>query len=199
MATAPEREAMLAKARYLFNTQGYDRVTMRQLADELHMAVGNLTYYFPRKQQIVEELMDQSFAITRMDAPVTSLAQIHDMLSRMVDTLLWNSFFFLDETFANDIRNTEHHGYLRDKLLEGLQSLTEQGLFRSDFTPEIRETVLAMLLLTHVSWLRAQMRGHTPSQEVLRKAKAAFLDAHWVILTPYLTPRGLEELAKMQG
>lgn len=199
MATAPEREAMLATARYLFNTQGYDRVTMRQLADELHMAVGNLTYYFPRKQQIVEELMDQSFAITRMDAPVTSLAQIHDMLSRMLDTLLRNSFFFLDETFASDKRNSEHHGYLRDRLLEGLRNLTELGLFRSDFTPEIRETVLAMLLLTHVSWLRAQIRGHTPCQEALLKAKAAFLDAHWVILTPYLTPRGLEELAKMQG
>lgn len=47
MATAPERDAMLATARYLFNTQGYDRVSMRQLAEELHMAVGNLTYYFP--------------------------------------------------------------------------------------------------------------------------------------------------------
>ena len=35
--------------------------------------------------------------------------------------------------------------------------------------------------------------------EALQKAKAAFLRAHWVILTPYLTPRGLEELTKMQG
>ena len=64
------------------------------------MAVGNLTYYFPRKQQIVEELMDQSFALTRTDGPVTSLAQIDGMLSRMLDTLLRNSFFFLDEAFA---------------------------------------------------------------------------------------------------
>ena len=34
MATAPERDAMLATARYLFNTRGYDRVSMRQLAEE---------------------------------------------------------------------------------------------------------------------------------------------------------------------
>src|SRR5699024_3403131 len=105
MATAPERDAMLATARYLFNTRGYDRVSMRQLVEELHMAVGNLTYYFPRKQQIVEELMDQSFALTRTDGPVTSLAQIDGMLSRMLDTLLRNSFFFLDEAFAGDRRN----------------------------------------------------------------------------------------------
>ena len=163
------------------------------------MAVGNLTYYFPRKQQIVEELMDQSFALTRTDGPVTSLAQIDGMLSRMLDTLLRNSFFFLDEAFAGDRRNKEHHGYLRGRLLEGLENLTALGLFRSDFTPEIRETVLSMLLMTHVTWLRSQMRAHTPSAEALQKAKAAFLRAHWVILTPYLTPRGLEELTKMQG
>ena len=41
--------------------------------------------------------MDQSFALTRTDGPVTSLAQIDGMLSRMLDTLLRNSFFFLDE------------------------------------------------------------------------------------------------------
>ena len=199
MATAPERDAMLATARYLFNTQGYDRVSMRQLAEELHMAVGNLTYYFPRKQQIVEELMDQSFALTRTDGPVTSLAQIDGMLSRMLDTLLRNSFFFLDEAFSGDRRNKEHHGYLRGRLLEGLENLTALGLFRSDFTPETRETVLSMLLMTHVTWLRSQMRAHTPSAEALQKAKAAFLRAPWVILTPYLTPRGLEELTKMQG
>ena len=199
MATAPERDAMLATARYLFNTQGYDRVSMRQLAEELHMAVGNLTYYFPRKQQIVEELMDQSFALTRTDGPVTSLAQIDGMLSRMLDTLLRNSFFFLDEAFAGDRRNKEHPGSLRGRLLEGLENLTALGLFRSDFTPETRETVLSMLLMTHVTWLRSQMRAHTPSAEALQKAKAAFLRAHWVILTPYLTPRGLEELTKMQG
>ena len=100
------------------------------------MAVGNLTYYFPRKQQIVEELMDQSFALTRTDGPVTSLAQIDGMLSRMLDTLLRNSFFFLDEAFSGDRRNKEHHGYLWGRLLEGLENLTALGLFRSDFTPE---------------------------------------------------------------
>lgn len=199
MANAPERKEMLATARYLFNTQGYDRVSMRQLAEALHMAVGNLTYYFPRKQQIVEELMDESFARTRMDAPVVSLAQIHEMLSRMLDTLLGNSFFFLDDAFAGDRRNAEHHQYLHGRLLQGLGDLTDQGLFRAEFTPEVRETVLSMLLLTHMTWLREQVRSRTHAPEELRAAKAAFLRAHWVVLTPYLTPRGLEELAAMQA
>ena len=42
------------------------------------------------------------------------------------------------------------------------------------------------------------MRAHTPQLKRC-KGQAAFLRAHWVILTPYLTPRGLEELTKMQG
>ncbi len=199
MATAPDRQEMLATARYLFNTQGYDRVTMRQLAEELHMAVGNLTYYFPRKQQIVEELMDESFALTRVDTPATSLEQLDDMISRMLDTLLRNSFFFLDEAFAEDRRNRDHHGYLRAKLLESLAQLTQAGLFRPDFTPGTQETVLSMLLMTHQTWLRAQMRAHAPDQAALRKAKTAFLRAHWVILKPYLAPQGLAELTQMEA
>ena len=69
---------------------------MRQLADELHMAVGNLTYYFPRKRQIVEALMQDSFEQARADGPVETLEQINDMFSRMLDTLAHNSFYFLD-------------------------------------------------------------------------------------------------------
>lgn len=199
MSTASQRKDMLDTARYLFNTRGYDRVSMRQLAEELHMAVGNLTYYFPRKQQIVEELMDESFARTRVDTPVDTLAQLNEMLSRMLDTLLCNSFFFLDDAFASDRRNQEHHGYLRARLQEGLRRLTAQGLFQPAFTPEIQDTVLSMLLMTHVTWLRAQVRAHALDQQALQAAKAAFLQAHWVILSPYLTSRGMDELAQMSA
>ena len=40
------KEKILKKSQELFNEEGYDRITMRRIADELNMSVGNVTYHF---------------------------------------------------------------------------------------------------------------------------------------------------------
>lgn len=37
----------------LFNTYGYNKVTMRQIADACGISVGNLTYHYPRKEDLL--------------------------------------------------------------------------------------------------------------------------------------------------
>ncbi len=37
----------------LFNTYGYNRVTMRQIADACGISVGNLTYHYPKKEDLL--------------------------------------------------------------------------------------------------------------------------------------------------
>lgn len=179
------RSNILTTARRLFNAEGYDRVTMRRIAAEAGIGVGNVTYYFPRKQDIVDALMDDSFARTRVEDVVTRPAQLTDMFSRMLDTLEHNSFFFLDPAFENDEHHTTHYPQLRDDLSAAMTSLTERGVFLPAFTPDIRETLLSVLLMTHLSWLRRRVRGSRPApdrQELLRM--------HWVVLGPYLSPEG---------
>ena len=56
------REKILAVSLRLFNEQGYRNVTMRAIADALSISVGNLTYHFAKKQDIVAALMDDVFA-----------------------------------------------------------------------------------------------------------------------------------------
>ena len=197
MLTAADRKALLQTARRLFNTYGYERVSMRQLADELHMAVGNLTYYFPRKRQIVEALMEDSFEQTRVEGPVESLEQINDMFSRMLDTLAYHSFFFLDIEFAAESRNNGHHDYLRDQLLSGLENLVQKGLFQPAFDRETRETILDMLLMTHTSWLWQHVRRAPMDEGALRSSKEQLLKGHWTILSPYLTSEGHDALRRM--
>lgn len=198
MLKPEDRKAMLETARRLFNTQGYDRVSMRQLADELHMAVGNLTYYFPRKRQIVEALMQDSFEQARADGPVETLEQINVMFSRMLDTLAHNSFYFLDLEFAAEARQNAHHDYLRAQLLAGLEHLVEKGLFQPSFDAETRKTVLGMLLMTHMTWLWLHVRAASMDEEALRGARERLLRGHWTILRPYLTPAGLDALERMK-
>ena len=49
-------EKIIEKALEMFNDQGVEYVGMRELAAALDMRIGNLTYYFPTKDALVERL-----------------------------------------------------------------------------------------------------------------------------------------------
>lgn len=103
------REKILAVSLRLFNEQGYRNVTMRAIADALSISVGNLTYHFAKKQDIVAALMDDVFA------------QIDSLFSMMLDTLERCAFFFLDNELKqeNDPLHLAHHTHLRARLIDG--------------------------------------------------------------------------------
>ena len=98
------REKILAVSLRLFNEQGYRNVTMRAIADALSISVGNLTYHFAKKQDIVAALMDDVFAqmTATADMPAASLAQIDSLFSMMLDTLERCAFFFLDNELKQE-------------------------------------------------------------------------------------------------
>lgn len=47
------KEKIANVSRQLFNTYGYPKVTMRQIADACEISVGNLTYHYPRKEDLL--------------------------------------------------------------------------------------------------------------------------------------------------
>ena len=188
------REQLLVCARRMFNEQGYSNVTMRMLADELDIGVGNVTYYFAHKQDIVTALMEDAFDQTRVEGEVTCLEQLTDMFSRMLNTLTEHTFFFLDPEFAQDERHLSHNGYLRGRLQSAFDNLTDAGFFLPTFTPDIRSTLLNLLLMAHLTWLRQRMRV-APHRAM---SKAALLRAHWLVFEPYLSDKGKAALEDMK-
>lgn len=194
MTKPSTREQILLCARRLFNERGFSHVTMRMLADELGIGVGNVTYYFARKQDIVTALMEDAFDRTRVEGKVTGLDQATEMFSRMLDTLARHTFFFLDPEFAQDERHVSHNRYLRGRLRDAFDDLSQAGFFLPSFTPGVRETLLNLLLMTHLTWLRLSVRGSAHAV----MSKAELLRAHWLVFTPYLTPKGLRELEEIK-
>ena len=53
---AQTRERILAVAQDLFTRQGYDKTSLRDIADRLEITKAALYYYFPRKEDILLEL-----------------------------------------------------------------------------------------------------------------------------------------------
>lgn len=52
------REAILDKALQMFNTQGVENTGVRELAKALNLKGGNITYYFPAKNDIIKALAE---------------------------------------------------------------------------------------------------------------------------------------------
>lgn len=70
------REKILTKALELFNKKGVEYVGMRELAAALDMRIGNVTYYFPTKDDLVfnlSEAYSASNSQIHQDFPTTSL------------------------------------------------------------------------------------------------------------------------------
>lgn len=67
------RQELLSKCLQLFAEQGYGSITMRQIAQRLGVSTGTLYHYFPSKEgifiQLVQELCEQDIANFFAQAP----------------------------------------------------------------------------------------------------------------------------------
>ena len=70
------QEKIIKRALELFNLKGIEYVGMRELAADLGMRIGNLTYYFPTKDDLVfsiSQAYTESNSQIHSDFPVKSL------------------------------------------------------------------------------------------------------------------------------
>lgn len=59
------REEILAAARDLFANEGYESVSMRKIADRIEYSPTTIYLYFKDKDEIIEQICDQTFALLR--------------------------------------------------------------------------------------------------------------------------------------
>ena len=57
------KKSILDTARKLYNERGLSNVTIRQVAQEMKISSGNLTYHFQKRGDIVEGLFEELFSI----------------------------------------------------------------------------------------------------------------------------------------
>ena len=92
------RKELLSQCLALFAEQGYGSVTMRQIAQRLGVSTGTLYHYFPSKEgifaQLVEELYEQNLARFFAEAPAEGT--VGDRL-RVVMTLFLEHYRFYQQ------------------------------------------------------------------------------------------------------
>jgi len=138
------RAAILAAARDLFQSQGFDETSIEQIAERAEVSRGTLFNYFSTKEALLREIADQE--LTWLEQQVeTELASIPSAVSRMRRTMrmLVNDtlpflrvtrYVFLDalQHAAGQDTTTVRLGDILRKLVVEAQS---QGEIRPDLDP----------------------------------------------------------------
>ncbi len=97
------RKELLWKSFDLFAKKGYGSVTMREIAKELGVSTGTLYHYFPNKQalylQLVEEQTEQDISnfITEAGSPDT----LEERIKVLIEFIEKNEDYFIKQTLLS--------------------------------------------------------------------------------------------------
>lgn len=176
------RAELLSTARRLFNERGFDGVTLREIAGALDISVGNLTYYFHTKEELVEAAVLEKQGDGGAFRPADSLEGLDDFFHRVLRYREEQAYYFQKyEELARRFQRVcemqrQVMAEMRAMLLATLSALRAGGLLEEVTLPEQdQRTADALMAILSCAFLTE------PGQ------KYACL---WGVVHPLLTPVG---------
>lgn len=194
------RQEILHTAKALFNEKGYNGVSTRDIAAALGIAKGNLSYYFKRKEEIMEALLAESAQRAPLRSP-RSLAELDAFFADIEEAVAENAFYFWHHAQLGEVspqireqQNAVYRGNVA-KLRDCFTVLAATGLLRQPDFPGEYGRVIDTLLLSSVYWVPFCVLKQQPLPETSFRLQA------WSILHPLLSDDGhksLENLVKFE-
>lgn len=182
---------IVAKARELFSEKGYDKVAMRDIASALHIGVGNLTYYFKKKEDLIEAVVLDLFHHYEPKEPLSDLEGLRDYLL-FSDEIVENRLFQYGD-FAQSPRVRETVLNIRRRIHEDsvqfwrttLENLVKAGLLREQEYPAQFEYIAGILYFLKHHWNDRRL-----AEAEMGIATPLLSDSVWSILFPLLSKDG---------
>ena len=191
------KEKILLVSRELFNTYGYHEVTMRMIADKCNIGVGNLTYHYKKKIDILYALLKEGEP-TLSTSNTKTIEELYHFISEMVDGVRKNHFFFsssqmqsLDESFFE--ANKQNVQKLHTAFISNLIELQKASKLSEDFNKEEMDAYVSLCMLSHISWANEEGKNSTYTNLDFKQ----FILTHLVLLKPYYTKKGLKEFKQL--
>ena len=188
------KQKILDTARTLFNESGYNSVSLRDIAKTVGISEGNLTYYFQKKENLMEELLANGVD-TFPAAPPQTLEELDAMFLDLQQTVQKNLYFFLHFTQLSQISpkisqiQSTRYREMRERLNLALRNLQDVDLLRGENFPAEYENIIDTLYLSIIYW--------APFVELKRDANADYTEYRchaWRCVYHLLTERGQAEL-----
>lgn len=191
------KERILTVSRNLFNANGVKGTPIAQIAAELDMSPGNLTYHFKTKSDLVRALTDNLErqlwdGLLSLEVPL-SAQQIVDHNAKMFDTLWSYRFFFNSGPFLGlmDPELGSLHFQVCERMVAILYYYLEQIAARGDMRRPEGEHGLRLLceniVAVWLQWLRLESARTPDAEKADRAALRRAMAQHVHVMEVYLT------------
>ncbi len=187
----------------LLNEKGYRNTKLKDIADKQKISLGNLTYHFPKKDQLVRYV----FTLITDDVDVMfdtfkeypALADFEMHMQRFYTLQGRYKFFYTDRLeFVRDFEDLGDHYYKRieyhiSKIKDTLIYNVEKGILKSDFSVSVYDNVAETIWKT--------MTNHHVNSMIREGEDASFKNLSnevWKLLLPFFTNQGLDELCSLK-
>lgn len=183
------KQQILVVARTLFNKKGYHRVKMRDISNELGISVGNLTYHFKKKQDLLEAIHQDTYQSLRKNDTIETLGDLVDLLQGMIKTIFYERYSFIDRTINEEMpdfmqRQGERSFDVTQHVINAIRNLRQNNLLEAD--DATIEVIVQFMLLSHIGWI-------LDIKEITKEVEYDFIKKHLNLLKVYLTEEGLIE------
>lgn len=186
------RELILDTARRLFAERGYEGVSMRDIAGEMGFSVGNVTYYFKKKEDLIEASVLEQSQSYHLPATPSNLVELNQLFNYVGEEILQKIYYFRHYTQMAQISRRIHElqsAYTRDLYLTlkmTCENLQESGDLEMDSYPGQTEYFVRGLMTAMTYWaphnsLMEENQAHNSNE---------FMMCIWSLVFSRLTEKG---------
>lgn len=195
MAKEDKIQQILLCAKELFGRYGYDKVSMRDIADRVGISVGNLTYYYGRKERIMLAVLDQINEEIACPAEIpATLAEVDAALQRFSRIAAQSNCLFrrynLNDRLGEEMLRCQKNlvQASRDFWAGTLHALEQSSLLNRElYSGHYSELVTAIQMVFRYWGSYAEL------EESIGNRCPQFQQCVWSLLFPNLTEVGREQ------
>lgn len=187
------KNIILEKAIELFNKNGYANVSMRNIADATNKSVGNITYHYKKKIDLIRAIIDLQYVDLKslgLNSDV-DIKGLNEQLKKILDFQKKYYFYF---TNMIELRKSNHEimdFQLKVKkefilhFTEVIANFENRGLFRVHENKNLYNNLAKGIVLLMMSWVQ-QIELENPEMH------DELVNIVWSILYPNLSEKGIE-------
>lgn len=199
------KSKILRQALKLFNARGVSEVSLRTIADELGISVGNLQYHFKKREEIIialyfhlVEKIDKEIEGKKLSENI--LESFFHITEAISISFLEYRFFLLE--FNLIIRQHEkiktHYKQLihnrEQQFFIAINALIEQGLMRKEILPREYNNLFKRIQILSDFWISS---ATIESKQLSKKVLEEYVQTITQALFPYLTEEGKAHYIKI--
>ncbi len=161
-----KKQQILEAAARVFRQKGYDRATLRDIANEAGLLPGSLYYHIRSKEDLLRQVVEQPIRelygqledLVVAEAPAADkLARALAMHLRAFDTHYPSLFVYLQNLLQVDAMRRPLHKQAK-RYEECWQQLLVQGIQRGEFPPDLDVKIAVFAILGMCNWMHRWYR-----------------------------------------